>query len=85
MIKKKDEGVQISYEQALLKLEESVRLLEKGELSLEDSLKAFEDGIKWSRLCEERLSEAKGQVEMLIKKASGEVGTKSFEIETGNE
>lgn len=81
MAKKKEEGLKITYEQALAKLEESVRRLEKGELTLEDSLKAFEEGIRWSRTCEEKLSEAKGKVEMLIKKAGGEVETEGFEVD----
>lgn len=72
--------IQMTYEEALAKLEESVRQLEKGALSLDDSLKAFEGGIKWSRLCEEKLSEAKGRVEMLIKKANDEKEIKDFEV-----
>ena len=76
MAKKKEE---VSYEEAVAKLEEAVRNLEKGELSLDDSLKSFEEGIKWSRSCEEKLSEAKGKVEQLIKKAGGTIETKEFE------
>jgi exodeoxyribonuclease VII small subunit len=79
MSKKSIAAEKVTYEAALGKLEESVRHLEKGDLTLEDSLKAFEDGIKWSRLCEEKLSEAKGKVEMLVKKAGGTVETKNFE------
>lgn len=71
----------VTYESALAKLEEAVRHLEKGDLTLEASLKAFEDGIKWSRICEEKLSEAKGKVEVLIKKAGGETAIKGFEAE----
>ena len=78
MTKKKDETVNIKYEEALAKLEEAVRHLEKGDLTLDDSLNAFEEGIKWARTCEEKLTEAKGTVEMLIKKAGGETDTKPF-------
>lgn len=70
-----------SFEAALSKLEEIVRHLEKGDLSLDDSLKAFEDGIKWSRMCEQKLSEAKGKVEMLVKDASGQMKEKEFKSE----
>ena len=63
-----------SFELALSKLEEIVRHLEKGDLTLDDSLKAFEDGIKWSRMCEQKLNEAKGKVEMLVKDANGQKG-----------
>lgn len=81
MPKKMEEAKNVTYEQALAKLEESVRHLERGDLTLEDSLAAFEDGIKWSRVCEEKLTEAKGKVEMLVKKAGGEVETKDYEGE----
>ncbi len=70
-----------SFEAALGKLEETVRHLEKGDLTLDDSLKAFEDGIKWSRQCEQRLTEAKGKVETLIKTEGGELKTAPFKTE----
>jgi len=72
---------QESFETALGKLEEIVRHLEKGDLSLDDSLKAFEEGIKWSRLCETRLAEAKGKVEMLVKAAEGQMKETAFKAE----
>jgi len=78
MPKKKETETKMTYEESMTKLEKSVRSLEKGDLSLEDSLKAFEDGIKWSRQCEEKLKEAKGKVEVLVKKAGGEVATEPF-------
>jgi exodeoxyribonuclease VII small subunit len=70
-----------TFEQALGKLEEIVRHLEKGDLTLDDSLKAFEEGIKWSRLCEAKLTEAKGKVEQLVKTASGEMKETQFKAE----
>jgi exodeoxyribonuclease VII small subunit len=70
-----------SFETALGKLEEIVRHLEKGDLSLDDSLKAFEEGIKWSRLCEARLAEAKGKVEQLVKAAEGQMKETAFKAE----
>lgn len=77
--KKTDDAGGVPYEEALARLEESVRQLEKGELTLENSLKTFEDGIKWSRVCESKLNEAKGKVEMLIKSAGGGTETKEFD------
>lgn len=67
-----------TFETAMGKLEEIVRHLEKGDLSLEESLRAFEDGIKWSRTCEEKLNEAKGKIEMLIKSESGNMRPAPF-------
>lgn len=72
---------QETFETALGKLEEIVRHLEKGDFSLEDSLKAFEEGIKWSRACEQKLSEAKGKIEMLIKDQNGEMKAAPFKPE----
>ncbi len=55
------------FEDALRKLEEILRRMEGGDLTLEESLKAFEEGIKLSRLCAERLDEAERRVDMLLK------------------
>ncbi|MBS3976972.1 MAG: exodeoxyribonuclease VII small subunit [Syntrophomonadaceae bacterium] len=56
----------IDFEQALQRLEELVRLLESGELSLEESLKSFEEGIGLIRICNERLSFVEKRVHSLI-------------------
>ncbi len=60
-----------SFEAALKQLEEIVQRLEKGELSLEESLKLYEDGIRLSRLCHGKLEEAEGKIELLVKDARG--------------
>ena len=61
-----------SFEGALAALETIVERLEKGELSLEESLKLYEEGIQLSRLCHGKLEEAEGKIEMLLKNARGE-------------
>ena len=63
------------FEDALKQLEEVVAKLEKGELSLEDSLKLYEQGIALSRLCHAKLEEAEGKIELLLKDARGDVAT----------
>lgn len=55
------------FEEAIKRLEEIVHTMERGDLSLEESLKAFEEGIKLVRLCTKKLEEAERKVEMLIK------------------
>ena len=60
-----------SFEVALKQLEEIVQRLEKGELSLEESLKLYEEGIRLSRLCHAKLEEAEGKIELLMKDARG--------------
>lgn len=55
------------FEEALRKLEDILRKMENGDMTLEESLKAFEEGIKLSRICSERLDEAERKVEILLK------------------
>ena len=55
------------FEDALRKLEEILRKMEAGDMTLEESLKAFEEGIKLSRFCAERLDEAERRVDILLK------------------
>ncbi|MGL5742782.1 MAG: exodeoxyribonuclease VII small subunit [Legionella sp.] len=56
----------IHFEQSITELEEIVRQLEKGELSLEDSLKQFEKGIGLARRCQDVLQKAEQKIETLI-------------------
>ena len=61
-----------TFEAALKRLEEIVQRLESGELSLDESLKLYEQGIGLSRLCHQKLEEAEGKIETLIKDAAGD-------------
>jgi len=70
------------FEEALEKLEEIVRRMETGEMSLEESLKAFEEGIKLSRLCAKKLDEADRRVDLLLRQ-EGELATRPFVEEEG--
>ena len=64
MTKKKQAS--FDFETALEKLEELVSSMEEGDLSLEDSLQAFEKGIKLTRECQTALKRAEQKVQMLI-------------------
>jgi exodeoxyribonuclease VII small subunit len=55
----------IHFEQSIMELEELVRQLEKGELSLEDSLQHFEKGIRLARECQNILKKAEQKIESL--------------------
>lgn len=66
------------FEKSLEALEAIVEELEDGDLSLEASLKKFEQGIKLSRECQKALTSAKLKVEKLIEKADGELDTGPF-------
>jgi len=60
-----------TFEASLQKLEQIVGQLEEGDLSLEESLKLFEDGVKLSRACQERLDQAERRIEILLKDDEG--------------
>ena len=60
-----DEESNPSFEDALSELEALVDTLEKGELSLEDSLKTFERGVELTRTCQEALKDAEQKVRTL--------------------
>lgn len=62
-----------TFEAALVKLEQIVQRLEKGELPLEESLVLYEEGVKLSRLCHAKLEEAEGKIELLLKDSRGEI------------
>lgn len=67
-----------SFEESLKKLETIVDQLEKGDLSLEDSLKLFEEGVGLSAACKKELDAAEGKVQMLIKQRDGSIKTEPF-------
>ncbi len=60
-----------TFEASLEALEQIVRELERGDLSLERSLELFERGIKLSRECQERLSQAERRIEVLLRDNQG--------------
>jgi len=70
------------FEESLSKLERLVEKMESGDLSLEDSLKTFEEGIKLTRECQQALKDAEQKVKMLIEK-DGVVEERPLDPETG--
>jgi exodeoxyribonuclease VII small subunit len=68
-----------SFETALRSLEEIVERLESGDLSLEESLSCFEEGVKCATHCQERLREVEAQVDVLLKKQDGSFAVGKFE------
>jgi exodeoxyribonuclease VII small subunit len=68
-----------SFEASLEGLEEIVQLLEGGDLPLEKSLELFEQGIKLSRQCQERLSQAERRIEVLLRDNQGRPVVSAFE------
>ena len=69
------------FERSLARLEEVVRKLESPQLSLDEAMKLFEEGVALSRECQKQLEEAEGKVEILLKKADGRLVAEPFEPE----
>ena len=69
------------FEDSLARLEEIVKELESGDLSLDISLKLFEEGIKLSRVCNKRLEDAERRVEILLKDKAGNITVQPFKEE----
>ena len=75
MVEKK---ASLNFEKALKDLEKIVENLESGDLSLEESLKSFEKGIKLTRQCQGELEKAELKVQKLVED-NGELKTKSLD------
>ena len=72
----------IKFEDALKGLEDIVERLEKGELSLDETLPEYEQGLKLYKQCIALLENAEKKIQILVKDESGVFRTKDFEIET---
>ncbi len=69
------------FEEALEDLEKIVERLESGELSLEESLAAFEDGVRLVKFCNRKLTEVEKKIELLVKDKNGTLQLKPLEDE----
>ena len=69
-----------NFEASLKELEQIVKQLEEGDLPLEESLKLFENGVKLSRECRERLTNAERRIEVLMKEADGSINVESLDL-----
>ena len=72
------------FEEALAELEKVVERLDSGELSLEESLSAFEEGVALVKYCNQKLTEVEKKIELLIKDKEGNLQLKPL-AESGNE
>ncbi len=75
----KNNEQQRPFEASLEALEQIVRELERGDLPLEKSLELFEQGIRLSRECQERLSQAERRIEVLLRDNQGRPVVNSFD------
>jgi exodeoxyribonuclease VII small subunit len=79
--KKADPPKKADFERSLARLEEIVRRLENANLTLDEAMKLFEEGVELSRACQRQLEEAEGRVEVLLKKANGKLVAEPFDLQ----
>ena len=70
---------EIKFEESLKRLEKIVDDLEKGDLSLDEALKKYQEGIELSRQCALRLEGAKRKIDLLMKNKKGDFELKSLD------
>lgn len=70
------------FERKLTDLEAVVERLEQGDLSLEESVRLFEEGMKLSESCKQELEAAEGRIQILMRQADGKLKARELEIET---
>ena len=68
------------FEKQLTALESVVERLEQGDLSLEESVQLFEEGMKLSDACKKELEVAEGKIQMLVERRSGEMKVVDFDV-----
>lgn len=72
---------QKTFEQSIKQLERIVQELEGGDLPLETAIKKFEEGMKLTKFCSEKLDETEKKVSILLKNAEGRIVEKPFRAE----
>lgn len=70
-------GSNISFEQALEQLEQLVMLLENGDVPLEQGIELFQEGMKLSQICNQKLEQVERKIEMLVEE-NGNFSKKPF-------
>ena len=71
----------LKFEEAIASLEDIVRSLESGSLSLDESISEFERAVKLVKLCTEKLDTAEQKVKILVEGQNGEITDKPFSID----
>ncbi len=70
----------MNFEEAVKKLEKIVQELETGELTLDESLKKFKEGIELTSLCNKKLDEAEKKISVLVEGSDGKISEKPFDL-----
>ena len=70
----------LSFEEAMLSLEDIVKKLEAGGLSLDESLKSFEEAVKLVKFCNQKIEAAEQRVKMLVEGSDGSISDVPFDV-----
>lgn len=76
-----EKEARLDFEKSMARLEQVVKKLESPDLSLDEAMKLFEEGVTLSRECQKQLEEAEARIEILLKKADGKMAPEPFEPE----
>ena len=74
-----------NFEEQLMALESVVEKLERGELSLDESVHLFEEGVKLSNACKKELEAAEGRIQILVEQSRNAMRVVDLDVETGGE
>jgi exodeoxyribonuclease VII small subunit len=69
------------FEEQLTQLETVVERLERGDLTLDESVQLFEEGMKLSHSCKEQLEQAEGRIQVLVESKGGRMQPADLELE----
>ena len=73
------------FEKHLTQLETVVERLERGDLTLDESVRLFEEGMKLSQACKQELEQAEGRIQVLVEGKGGKVQLAELEVEEDDE
>ena len=73
------------FEEQLTALETVVEKLERGELSLDESVRLFEEGVKLSNACKKELEAAEGRIQVLVEQGNGGMRVADLEVDVAEE
>jgi exodeoxyribonuclease VII small subunit len=74
-----------NFEEQLMALESVVEKLERGELSLDESVHLFEEGVKLSNACKKELEAAEGRIQVLVEQGRNAMRVVDLDVETSGE
>src|ERR1035441_1450700 len=86
LLKNQERGLAMAgFEKQLAQLETVVERLEKGDLTLDESVRLFEEGMKLSNACKEELEQAEGRIQVLVETKGGTMQVAEMEVEEDEE